>query len=95
MVLAARSGLPSEKRRPAAGRLLAPPVLAPHMGCNEENINRMQHFRILAVGSIVCGGIGLGRTSVALRHIGSTLVALRHILGSTSVALREHLRRIR
>ena len=87
MVMATRSGLPSEERRPAAGRLLALPVLAlpvlaPHMGCNEENVNRMQHVRILAVGSIVCGGIGLGRTSIALRHFGSTLVALRHF-GST------------
>ena len=40
MVMAARSGLPSEKRRPAAGQLLelpvlALPVLAPHLGCNE------------------------------------------------------------
>ena len=46
----------------------------------------MQHMRILAVGSIVCGGIVLGRTSVALRHVGSTLEAL-----GTSVALREHI----
>ena len=40
MVMAARSGWPSEKRRPVAGRLLALPllalpVLAPHEGCNE------------------------------------------------------------